>query len=216
MKKNIILKKLIVAMLSVTLLVPATSFLDNSNNYAQAVKNGWVKVKVGKFGYDWYYYENGVPLKNQWKHYFYYLKSDGKMANNEWVYDNENSAWYYLDEKGKFLSSVWKKDYYLKSNGKMARNEWISDKGSSYYIGADGKYLRSVWYQDYYLKADGRMASDEWIYDDGYESWYYLGYFGKYYKNAWKGDYYLKSDGKMAHDEWIGKYYFGKDGKWVK
>ena len=71
-------------------------------------------------------------------------------------------------------------------------------------------------YQDYYLKADGRMASDEWIYDDGYESWYYLGYFGKYYKNAWKGDYYLKSDGKMAHDEWIGKYYFGKDGKWVK
>ena len=276
MKKNIILKKLIVAILSVALLIPATSFLDNGNNYAQAVNNGWVKV-----GYDWYYYENGVPLKNQWKHYFYYLKSDGKMANNEWVYDNnekawyffsqdgrfkrdawiqwdfrrrdyyylhpsgkmahdqwidyfyyvksdgkmardewiydnENSAWYYLDEKGKFLSSVWKKDYYLKSNGKMARNEWISDKGSSYYIGADGKYLRSVWYQDYYLKADGRMASDEWIYDNGYESWYYLGYFGKYYKNAWKGDYYLKSDGKMAHDEWIGKYYFGKDGKWVK
>ena len=80
MKKNIILKKLIVAILSVALLIPATSFLDNGNNYAQAVNNGWVKV-----GYDWYYYENGVPLKNQWKHYFYYLKSDGKMAKSEWI-----------------------------------------------------------------------------------------------------------------------------------
>ena len=239
MKSNKFLKKLIVAMLSVTLLVPATSFLDNSNNYAQAVKNGWVKVKVGKYGYDWYYYENGVPLKNQWKHYSYYLKSDGKMANNEWVYDNNekawyffsqdgrvkrdawiqwdfrrrdyyylhpsgkmahdewidyyyylksdgtmaaeewvydkgNSAWYYLDYHGKFLSSVWKGDYYLKSNGKMARNEWISTNYLyaivAYYVGADGKYLRGVWYQDYYLKADGRMASDEWIYDYGYES----------------------------------------------
>ena len=67
MKSNKFLKKLIVAMLSVTLLVPATSFLDKSNNYAQEVKNGWVTVKVGQFGYDWYYYEHGVNLKNQWK-----------------------------------------------------------------------------------------------------------------------------------------------------
>ena len=40
MKSNKFLKKLIVAMLSVTLLAPVTSFLDNSNNYAQAANEG--------------------------------------------------------------------------------------------------------------------------------------------------------------------------------
>ena len=40
MKKNIILKKLIVAILSVALLIPATNFLGNSSNNAQAAKPG--------------------------------------------------------------------------------------------------------------------------------------------------------------------------------
>lgn len=227
MKSNKFLKKLIVAMLSITLLVPATSFLDNSNNYAQAVKNGWVKVKVGKFGYDWYYYENGVPLKNQWKHYFYYLKSDGKMANNEWVYDNNEKAWYFFSQDGRFKRDAWiqwdfrRRDYYylhpsgkmahdewidyyyyyLKSDGTMAAEEWIYDKGNSawYYLDYHGKFLSSVWKGDYYLKSDGKMARNEWIFDKNYNAWYYL-----------------KKDGKYARNEWIGKYYFGKDGKWVK
>ena len=43
------------------------------------------------------------------------------------------------------------------------------------------------------------MAHDEWIFDISYNAWYYL-----------------KKDGKYARNEWIGKYYFGKDGKWVK
>ena len=226
MKSNKFLKKLIVAMLSVTLLVPATSFLDNSNNYAQAVKNGWVKVKVGKYGYDWYYYENGVPLKNQWKHYSYYLKSDGKMANNEWVYDNNEKAWYFFSQDGRVKRDAWiqwdfrRRDYYylhpsgkmahdewidyyyyLKSDGTMAAEEWIYDKGNSawYYLDYHGKFLSSVWKGDYYLKSNGKMARNEWIFDKSYNAWYYL-----------------KKDGKYARNEWIGKYYFGKDGKWVK
>ena len=203
MKSNKFLKKLIVAMLSVTLLVPATSFLDNSNNYAQAVKNGWVKVKVGKFGYDWYYYENGVPLKNQWKHYFYYLKSDGKMANNEWIYDNNKKAWYLIGQDGRFYSGSWvewykdREYYFLHTNGKMAHDEWID-----YY---------------YYLKSDGKMAAEEWIYDKGNSAWYYLDYHGKFLSSVWKGEYYLKSNGKMAHDQWIDYLYYVKsDGKMAR
>ena len=116
MKSNKFLKKLIVAMLSVTLLVPATSFLDKSNNYAQAVKNGWVKV-----GYKWYYYENGVPLKNQWKHYFYYLKSDGTMAVNEWIYDNNKKAWYLIGQDGRFYSDSWIEWYKDREDRKSTR-----------------------------------------------------------------------------------------------
>ena len=60
MKKNIILKKLIVAILSVALLIPATNFLENSSNNAQAAKPGWNRIG----GY-WYYYVRSSPLKNQ-------------------------------------------------------------------------------------------------------------------------------------------------------
>ena len=52
---------------------------------------------------------------------------------------------------------------------------------------------------EYYAKADGKMARSEWVYDNNYKAWYYL-----------------KSDGKYARNEWIGKYYVGKDGKWIK
>jgi len=167
MKSNKFLKKLIVAVLSLGILLPAG--VSENHNFAQAVTNGWHKK-----GSDWYYYMGGKPLKNQWYN-----------------------------------------DYYLKSDGKMAKSEWIS-AGGDYYIGSDGKYVKNTWVNGYYLGTDGKMVTSRWIYDKNNDGWYYLGYFGKYYKNAWKGDYYLKSDGKMAHDEWIGKYYFGKDGKWVK
>ena len=97
MKSNKFLKKLIVAMLSVTLLVPATSFLDKSNNYAQAVTNGWHKI-----GSDWYYYMGGKPLKNQWYN-GYYLKSDGKMAKSEWISARGD---YYIGSDGKYVKNT--------------------------------------------------------------------------------------------------------------
>ncbi|MCO6587612.1 Ltp family lipoprotein, partial [Escherichia coli] len=45
----------------------------------------------------------------------YYLKSDGKMAKNEWV------------DGGR---------YYVESDGKMARDKWVD--GGRYYVGYDG------------------------------------------------------------------------------
>ena len=56
-----------------------------------AAVSGWVRQNGS-----WYYFsENGKPVTNTWQG-AYYLKSDGRMAENEWVYDNYYQAWYYL------------------------------------------------------------------------------------------------------------------------
>ena len=60
---------------------------------------------------------------NEWildKESWFYLKSDGKMAEKEWIYDSKNQAW-----------------YYFKSGGYMAKNETVD----GYQLGSDGKWL---------------------------------------------------------------------------
>ncbi len=59
---------------------------------------------------------------NEWiwdKESWFYLKSDGKMAKKEWVYDSKSQAW-----------------YYFKSGGYMAKNETVD----GYQLGSDGKW----------------------------------------------------------------------------
>ncbi|WP_261674147.1 excalibur calcium-binding domain-containing protein, partial [Streptococcus sp. HMSC062D07] len=60
-----------------------------------ATVSGWVRQNGS-----WYYFsKNGKPVTNTWQG-AYYLKSDGRMAENEWVYDNYYQAWYYLKSDG--------------------------------------------------------------------------------------------------------------------
>ena len=93
--------------------------------------SGWVKQDGA-----WYYFDgNGNPVKNAWQG-SYYLKSDGKMAQSEWIHDDSYQAWYYLKSDGSYAYSTWQGNYYLKSDGKMAVNEWVD--GGRYYVGADG------------------------------------------------------------------------------
>ena len=183
------------------------------SNSSSAVTSGWVQ-KDGV----WYYYdEQGNPVTNTWKG-SYYLKSDGKMAQSEWVYDASYQAWYYLKSDGSYARNEWQGSYYLKSNGKMAQSEWIYDASyqSWYYLKSDGSYARNAWQGSYYLKSNGKMAQSEWVYDASYQSWYYLKSDGSYARNAWQGSYYLKSDGKMAVNEWVdgGRYYVDGSGLW--
>ena len=56
----------------------------------------------------------GSSARNKWIGN-YYLKSDGKMAKNEWV------------DGGR---------YYVESDGKMARDKWVD--GGRYYVGYNG------------------------------------------------------------------------------
>ena len=98
---------------------------------SSATTSGWVKQDGA-----WYYFdENGNPVKNAWQG-SYYLKSDGKMAQSEWIHDSSYQAWYYLKSDGSYAYSTWQGNYYLKSDGKMAVNEWVD--GGRYYVGADG------------------------------------------------------------------------------
>ena len=196
-------------------------------------KNGWVKENGS-----WYYYLNGKPVSNQFQD-SYYLKSDGKMAEKEWVYDSYYGSWFYLKEGGAYVSSQWYKvdgswyyfksggymarntwqgSYYLKSNGAMAESEWIYDSNykSWYYLKSNGVYSRSEWQGSYYLKSDGKMADKEWIYDSNYGSWFYLKEGGAYVNSQWyKVDgswYYFKSGGYMARNTWQGSYYLKSSG----
>ena len=178
-----------------------------------AAESGWVRQNGS-----WYYFsENGNPVTNTWQG-AYYLKSDGRMAENEWVYDNYYQAWYYLKSDGSYAHNTWQGAYYLKSNGKMAQSEWVYDSSYQawYYLKSDGSYARNAWQGNYYLKSDGKMAQSEWVYDTSYQAWYYLKSDGSYARNAWQGSYYLKSNGKMAVNEWVdgGRYYVDDSGLW--
>ena len=187
----------------------ATTQTDTTSSTA----SGWVKQDGS-----WYYFdENGNPVKNAWQG-SYYLKSDGKMAQSEWIYDDSYQAWYYLKSDGSYAYSTWQGAYYLKSNGKMAKGEWVYDSSYQawYYLKSDGSYARNAWQGNYYLKSDGKMAINEWVYDATYQAWYYLKSDGSYAYSTWQGNYYLKSNGKMAVNEWVdgGRYYVGADGVW--
>ena len=182
-------------------------------NTTSSTTSGWVKQDGA-----WYYFDgNGNPVKNAWQG-SYYLKSDGKMAQSEWIYDDSYQAWYYLKSDGSYAYSTWQGAYYLKSNGKMAKGEWVYDSSYQawYYLKSDGSYARNAWQGNYYLKSDGKMAKGEWVYDATYQAWYYLKSDGSYAYSTWQGDYYLKSNGKMAVNEWVdgGRYYVGADGVW--
>ena len=145
----------------------------------EVIKNQWKQV-----GNHWYYYnEQGVMLKNTvWNSYYFH--KDGKMANNEWIY--QNNHW-----------------YYAKSSGILALNEWMSINQRWYVFNLQGIMLANQWKDAYYLKSSGAMAENEWVFDPTYQSWFYLTSSGRYAQNTWKDDYYLKSGGYMAKKEWI-------------
>lgn len=143
-----------------------------------ASKNGWVKENGS-----WYYYNNGNRVTNAWVS-SYYLKSDGKMAENEWVYDPYYSSWFYLKSGGAYVNSAWYYDSYYRS--------W-------YYFKSGGYMAKNTWQGSYYLKSGGEMAKNEWIYDSYYNGWYYLKSNGAYAWSEWvQGRYWVDYSGRWV------------------
>ena len=205
-------KKTIISLLATVTLTSLTAV-----HAEETSKQGWIKENGS-----WYFYQNQKPVTKQWQG-DYYLKKDGKMATNEWIYDIDYQAWYYLKGDGSYAYSTWQGDYYLNSNGKMAIAEWVYDNAYKawYYLKGNGIYARSEWQKDYYLKSDGKMASSEWVEDVTVNAWYYLKGDGSYARSEWQGSYYLKQNGKMAVSEWIfdqnydAWYYLKSDGNYA-
>ena len=101
-----------------------------------------IRDKWGKISGTWYYFnKDGDMLSSQWKSK-YYLKDSGAMAENEWIFDKNYDAWYYLKEDGGYVTGTFKikgKDYSFQSNGK-----WISDPSSYYKVVPITAYVYSA------------------------------------------------------------------------
>ena len=218
-------------------------YIKEDTNYAE---NEWLKQ-----GDDYFYLKSGGYMaKSEWvedKGAFYYLDQNGKMKRNawlgasyvgasgakvieEWVYDSQYDAWFYIKADGQHAEKEWLqikgKDYYFKSGGYLLTSQWIEQA----YVNASGAKVQQGWLFDkqyqswFYIKENGNHADKEWIFENGH--YYYLKSGGYMAANEWILDkeswFYLKSDGKMAEKEWVydaksqAWYYFKSGGYMAK
>ena len=151
------------------------------NNSGAMAENSWVKIKdtwfyanaSGKFVQNkwekisgsWYSFaQDGAMLADKWSG-SYYLKTNGAMADNEWIFDKNYNSWFFLKHGGMYASKEWIGAYYLKAGGYMAKNEWIFDKyyNSRYYLKENGQYVTNIYKisgKDHIFKNDGRWVSE--------------------------------------------------------
>ena len=207
-------------------------YIKEDANYAE---NEWLKQ-----GDDYFYLKSGGYMaKSEWveeKGAFYYLDQDGKMKRNawlgtsyvgatgakvieDWVYDSQYDAWFYIKADGQHAEKEWLqikgKDYYFKSGGYLLTSQWIEQA----YVSTSGAKVQQGWLFDkqyqswFYIKENGNHADKEWIFENGH--YYYLKSGGYMAANEWILDkeswFYLKSDGKMAEKEWV---YDSKNQAW--
>ena len=218
-------------------------YIKADANYAE---NEWLKQ-----GDDYFYLKSGGYMaKSEWiedKGVLYYLDQDGKMKRNawlgasyvgatgtkvieDWVYDSQYDAWFYIKADGQHAEKEWLqikgKDYYFKSGGYLLTSQWIEQA----YVSASGAKVQQGWLFDkqyqswFYIKENGNHADKEWIFENGH--YYYLKSGGYMAANEWILDkeswFYLKSDGKMAEKEWVydsksqAWYYFKSGGYMAK
>ena len=218
-------------------------YIKADANYAE---NEWLKQ-----GDDYFYLKSGGYMaKLEWmedKGAFYYLDQNGKMKRNawvgtsyvgatgakvieDWVYDSQYDAWFYIKADGQHAEKEWLqikgKDYYFKSGGYLLTSQWIEQA----YVNASGAKVQQGWLFDkqyqswFYIKENGNHADKEWIFENGH--YYYLKSGGYMAANEWILDkeswFYLKSDGKMAEKEWVydsknqAWYYFKSGGYMAK
>ena len=178
-------------------------YIKEDANYAE---NEWLKQ-----GDDYFYLKSGGYMaKSEWvedKRVLYYLDQNGKMKRNawvgasyvgatgakvieDWVYDSQYDAW-----------------FYIKADGQHAEKEWLQIKGKDYYFKSGGYLLTSQWIEQAYVNASGAKAQQGWLYDKQYQSWFYIKENGNHADKEWIFEnghyYYLKSGGYMAVNEWI-------------
>ena len=216
-------------------------YIKADANYAE---NEWLKQ-----GDDYFYLKSGGYMaKSEWiedKGVLYYLDQDGKMKRNawlgasyvgvtgakvieDWVYDSQYDAWFYIKADGQHAEKEWLqikgKDYYFKSGGYLLTSQWIEQA----YVSASGAKVQQGWLFDkqyqswFYIKENGNHADKEWIFENGH--YYYLKSGGYMAANEWILDkeswFYLKSDGKMADKEWVydsknQAWYYSKSGGYM-
>ncbi|HEW2042705.1 TPA: glucosaminidase domain-containing protein [Streptococcus pneumoniae] len=190
-------------------------YIKADANYAE---NEWLKQ-----GDDYFYLKSGGYMaKSEWvedKGAFYYLDQDGKMKRNAWVGTS------YVGATGAKVIEDWVYDsqydawFYIKADGQHAEKEWLQIKGKDYYFKSGGYLLTSQWINQAYVNASGVKVQQGWLFDKQYQSWFYIKENGNYADKEWIFEnghyYYLKSGGYMAKNETVDGYQLGSDGKWL-
>lgn len=192
-------------------------YIKEDANYAE---NEWLKQ-----GDDYFYLKSGGYMaKSEWiedKGAFYYLDQNGKMKRTAWVGTS------YVDATGAKVIEDWVYDsqydawFYIKADGQHAEKEWLQIKGKDYYFKSGGYLLTSQWIDQAYVNASGAKVQQGWLYDKQYQSWFYIKENGNHTEKEWIFEnghyYYLKSGGYMAANEWIWDkeswFYLKSDGK---
>ncbi len=192
-------------------------YIKEDANYAE---NEWLKQ-----GDDYFYLKSGGYMaKSEWvedKGAFYYLDQNGKMKRNAWVGTS------YVGSSGAKVIEDWVFDsqydawFYIKADGQHAEKEWLQIKGKDYYFKSGGYLLTSQWIEQAYVNASGTKVQQGWLFDKQYQSWFYIKENGNHADKEWIFEnahyYYLKSGGYMAANEWIldkeSWFYLKSDGK---
>lgn len=185
----------------------------------QRAENGWLTVGDK----DYYFNEAGKLATKTWINQ-YYVAESGARVKNQWVFDQEKQSWYYLKSDGQKAQNEWiqqgQEKYYLKEDGKMAKDEWVTQGGNQYYVNSQGKMLKSTWLGKTYLSENGNKVKQGWIYDDNYSSWFYIQQDGTYAENGWQTidgkDYHFKFGGYLSTERWIDRFYVAKSGAKLK
>ena len=191
-------------------------YLTADGNRAE---NGWLTVGSK----DYYFNEAGKLATKTWVGQ-YYVTESGAKAKEQWVFNQEKESWYYLKSDGQKAQNEWiqqgQEKYYLKEDGKMAKDEWITQGENQYYINSQGKMLKNAWLGKNYISENGNKVKQTWIYDDNYSSWFYLQQDGTYAENGWLTidgkDYHFKSGGYLSTERWIDRFYVAKSGAKLK
>lgn len=185
----------------------------------QRAENGWLTVGDK----DYYFNEAGKLATKTWINQ-YYVAESGTKVKNQWVFDQEKQSWYYLKSDGQKAQNEWiqqgQEKYYLKEDGKMAKDEWVTQGGNQYYVNSQGKMLKSTWLGKNYLSENGNKVKQGWIYDDNYSSWFYIQQDGTYAENGWRTidgkEYHFKFGGYLSTERWIDRFYVAKSGAKLK
>ena len=181
----------------------------------QKAQKEWIQQGKEKY----YLKEDGKMAKDEWitqGENQYYINSQGKMLKNAWLGKT------YLSENGHKVKQAWIYDdnysswFYLQQDGTYAENGWQTIDGKDYHFKFGGYLSTERWIDRFYVAKSGAKLKSEWLFDKNYNSWFYLKADGTYAEKGWqtiKGkDYHFKSGGYLSTETWIDRSYVTSSG----
>ena len=185
----------------------------------QKAQKEWIQQGQEKY----YLKEDGKMAKDEWitqGENQYYINSQGKMLKNAWLGKN------YISENGHKVKQAWIYDdnysswFYLQQDGTYAENRWLTIDGKDYHFKSGGYLSTERWIDRFYVAKSGAKLKSEWLFDKNYDAWFYLKSDGSYAEKGWETikekDYHFKSGGYLSTERWIDRFYVAKSGAKLK